>query len=160
MEAPMSNHPLPVIFRSIRLLRQAKARFSYQNLGQIVTTESGRSYKIFRQVTLPASGEPQGVFRVWFTAKASASFTIAMSWLTIFLFLGMSGFRAKTWLYDEASHEFGGIYEWDTLEQAQAYGRSYAMHLSKMRSLPGKFSGEAFAMSDPRAAIHQPVRLS
>jgi hypothetical protein len=160
----MSNSPLPVIVRSIGLLRSGRACFSYLHLGEEVFREDGRAFKIFRQVViipLPAApAQPGGVFRVWFRARASAPFTIATSWPAMLLFLGMQGLRAKTWLYDEAGNEFGGIYEWDTLEQAAAYGRSYAMHLSKSRSLPGQFSGEVFAPTDPRAAAHQAVRLS
>ncbi len=159
----MKEYPFPVIWRSIKLLSSGQAHFSWQNVGQMVTRPSGRSYKIFRQVVMkPQPGRPQqaaAVFCVWFNTRTSPAVTIASSWLTLLFFSGMQGFRSKTWLYDEDSGEFGGIYEWDTLEQAEEYGRSFAMRMSALRSVPGMFSKESYPIDDPRTAMHAAVRL-
>ena len=158
----MKEYPLPVIFRSLRLLFKGQVRLIRLQLGKTITRSDGRGFQIFRQAVIkPRSGQTAqsgALFLVWFFAHTSPAVTIAMSWLTLLLFAGMHGFRSKTWLFDEASGEFGGIYEWDTLEQAEEYGRSFAMALSSRRSIPGMFRKEAFLMSDPRAAIHQAVR--
>lgn len=159
----MKNHPLLVVYRSLRQLGGGAAHFSWKNVGQCITRPNGRTYKVFRQVVMKRSpvrpSQAGGVFCVWFHAKTGPAATIAMSWLTTLFFVGMEGFRSKTWLYDEESGEFGGIYEWDTLEQAQAYGVSFAMKLSALRAVPHLFSKEAYPMSDPRLRLHQAIRL-
>lgn len=159
----MKEHPVSVIFNSIHVLSQGDARFGWQHLGKTITRPTGRSYRIFRQVVMKLRpGRPQqagAVFCVWFNTRTPPAVTIAMSWLTLLFFSGMRGFRSKIWLYDEASGEFGGIYEWDTLEQAEAYGRSFAMKLSALRSVPEQFSKEVYPITDPRVAMHQAFRL-
>jgi hypothetical protein len=157
----MKEQPIPVIYRSLRMLAKDQAQFIWQNLGETITRYDGRGFKIFRQVVMkPQEGQPSqpgAVFCVWFYTRTSPAVTVAMSWLTLFCFAGMKGFRSKIWLYDEASGEFGGIYEWDTLEQAEEYGKSFAMKLSSLRSIPGKFRKEAFLFNDPRSTMHRAV---
>lgn len=76
-----------------------------------------------------------------------------LSYLTLFGFLGMPGFRSKLWLFNPETGEFGGIYEWDTVEDADNYDKSYAMRFSKWRSIPGKFWTDVFPQNDPRARV-------
>ena len=159
----MKEHFLPVIWRSRRLLKSGKAAFHWENLGGLVTRDNGRTYRIFRQVMMDIpTDRPRlagGVFCVWFTAKTSPATTIALSWKTINLFFGMRGFRSKTWVYDEVHNEFGGIYEWDTLEQAMAYRESFAMKLSSLRAVPGLFSTEVFPLEDEQTMRHAAYRM-
>ena len=72
--------------------------------------------------------------------------------------LGLPGFRSKLWLLDETTGDFGGIYEWDTVEDAANYEVSYAMRFSKWRSVPGSFSTDVFPRSDHRSGAHQMLR--
>ena len=106
----------------------------------------------------PKAGQPEvpgGVFRVWFHTRMALSNTIRLSWLTLFGFLGLPGFRSKLWLYHGGSGEFGGIYEWDTVQDADNYDKPYAMRFSKWRSVPGKFRTEVFSQSDRRVRLHR-----
>lgn len=157
----MEPRPLPTIARGLRILLSGRAVFPKHSLNQILRLENGRSYRVFRQIILrPLPGDPanpQGIFRVWFHSRSSTRFTILYSWLMIPIFAGMPGFRLKFWLVDDASGDFGGIYEWNSLEDAARYANSFAMRLSKLRSLPGCFSAEVFTPADPRAQAHQPL---
>ncbi len=56
----------------------------------------------------------------------------------------MPGFRSKLWLINDDTEEFGGIYQFDTVEDARQYQRSFAMRFSKWRSKPGYFATEAY----------------
>lgn len=75
-------------------------------------------------------------------------------------FLGMQGFHSKLWLINDETGDFGGIYEWTTERDAERYATSFAMRLSKMRSVPGSFSGEFFSVDDPRAIAGRTVQGS
>jgi hypothetical protein len=159
----MKEHLFPVIWRSIHILAKGNLQFHWQNLGTVIQRPDGQSYRIFRQGIFKLQPDRPlhagAVFCVWFHAKTPPAVTVATSWLTLLFIAGMRGLRSKIWLYNAESGEFGGIYEWDTLEQAQEYGRSFAMRLSALRSIPGMFQIEAFPITDPRAAMHQTVRI-
>lgn len=145
---------LPTYARGFWLLFCGRFRFPKARLGETVTIEDGRTFRVFKHVVRKESGlrAVEGVFRVWFHSRTSKKFTMFYTNLMMPFFLGMRGFRSKLWLVNDASGDFGGIYEWDTVEDAGRYATSFAMRLSKLRSVPGSFSGEFFSTSDPRAA--------
>jgi len=145
----MKPNPLLVFFKSVGLLLQGRTRFPRQRIGETINLDDGRQYKIFREIVITPSPqqppEPQGVFRVWFIARTSPANTIRLSRFMLLGFLGLPGFRSKLWLFDETTGEFGGIYQWDTVQAADNYARSYAMRFSKWRSVPGKFRTQVYA---------------
>jgi len=91
---------------------------------------------------------PRGMFEVWFHGRTTPRQTILMSRLTILFFLGLPGFRSKLWLRNNSTGEFGGIYEWDTVQDADNYDQSFAMKLSQRRSVPGKFYTKVYPRPD------------
>jgi hypothetical protein len=124
----MNHDPIVVFFKSIDRLLSGRARFPRGRVGQEIVLEDGRRFTVFREVRLEPKpeqpAEPDGVFRVWFHTRMSPSGTILLSYLTLLGFLGLPGFRSKLWLLDEAIGDFGGIYEWDTVEDAANYEAS------------------------------------
>jgi len=154
----MKYNPLCVILKSIGLLVGGRAQFPKDRVGKTITTEDGQKYTVFREVVIKSkAGQPEvpgGFFRVWFHTRMALPNTIRLSYLTMFGFLGLLGFRSKVWLFNEASGEFGRIYDWDTVQDADNYDKSYAMKFSKCRSVPGKFRTEVFFQSDRRAGVH------
>jgi hypothetical protein len=50
--------------------------------------------------------------------------------------MGLPGFRSKFWMIDDETGDFCGYYEWDTIEDAQNYGKSFAVRFMTNRSIP------------------------
>ena len=155
----MKFNPLFVIFRSIILLIGGRAQFPKEHVGTTITREEGQTFTVFREVVLKRRPNqpvlPDGIFQVWFHTNMPAPKTIKLSYAMVFGFLGLPGFRSKLWLYNESTGEFGGIYEWDTVEDADNYDKSYAMKFSHWRSVPGKFRTAVFPQTDHRAKVHR-----
>lgn len=68
--------------------------------------------------------------------------------------MGMPGFRSKLWLVNDDTEEFGGIYQFDTVENARQYQRSFAMQFSKWRSKPGYFATEVYEKTSESSLLH------
>lgn len=149
----ISPRALPTYLRGIGLLLSGAYRFPRNRIHETVVIEDGRKFRIFKNAVRMDAGMPpvQGVFRVWFHSKTSAKFTMFYANFMIPFFLGMQGFRSKLWLINDETGDFGGIYEWTTEQDAERYANSFAMRLSRMRSVPGSFFGEFFSVDDPRA---------
>ena len=52
------------------------------------------------------------------------------------------GFRTKSWILGRDGSLFGGLYEWDSVEDAEAYWTSFPMRLLKRRAVPESLSYE------------------
>ncbi len=155
----MKFNPLLVILKSIGLLLGGRAQFPKDRIGETIIREDDQKFTVFREVVMkPKANQaeaPGGVFRVWFHTRAAQPTTIRLSYLTLFGFLGLPGFRSKLWLINKTTGEFGGIYEWDTVQDANNYDKSYAMRFSKWRSVPGEFRTEVFPRPDSRSEAHR-----
>ena len=155
MKANQSDSPraLPTYARGLGLLLSGAYRFPRNRIHETVVIEDGRKFRVFKNAVRKDKGMPpvQGVFRVWFHSNPSPKFTMFYTNFMMPFFLGMQGFRSKLWLINDETGDFGGIYEWTTERDAERYANSFAMRLSKMRSVPGSFSGEFFSVTDPRA---------
>ena len=51
-------------------------------------------------------------------------------------------------MLNEASGDFQGVYEWDTVEDAKNYASSFAMKFMTIRSVPGSVSHEIVPKED------------
>lgn len=102
---------------------------------------------IFRQVIVdPDANQPEkpgAWFRVWFHfANFSAQTNIILSRIPIPFIIAQPGFRSKTWMLSQETRSFQGLYEWDTLEDAENYWMSFPMKLMKRRAVPETLSYE------------------
>lgn len=136
----MKYLPVTVAIKSIILLITAKVFFDKKSVGQKIMI-GDREYSIFRYAVLKNAQKPKGMFRVWFTAKMSPEKNKILSIFTTIGFIGFPGWTSKKWLIDKNGN-FGGIYEFDTIENAEKYQSSYAMKFSKWRSKEGCFRTE------------------
>jgi hypothetical protein len=50
--------------------------------------------------------------------------------------IAQPGFRSKTWLTGKDTATFQGLYEWDSVEDAEHYWNSFPLKLMKRRSIP------------------------
>ena len=128
-----------VVIKSLFLLIFGRVRFIKENVEQKVTV-NGQDYEIFRHTVLKKNKNPQGVFCVWFHTKMSTQKTIILSYFTMIGFIGFPGWCSKKWLIYKKTGDLGGIYGFETIEDAKKYQNSYAMKYSKWRSEKGKFN--------------------
>jgi hypothetical protein len=119
-----------------RDLLSGKIRFTKERIGQEILLD-GKHYRIFRQVFRKYKGElkPGGLFRVQFKVSTmSPSINKIFSWIPIPFFVGFPGFRSKIWMLDESTGYTAGIYEWQTIEDAENYSNSVAVRFMTRRS--------------------------
>jgi hypothetical protein len=105
----------------------------------------GEQWIIFREAVVdPGRGQPEkpgAIFVPRFhVAGMSLRQNIAFSLLPMLLILGLPGFRSKLWMYNPDNGDSAGYYQWDTIEDAENYGRSMAVRFMTKRSLPGSVS--------------------
>jgi len=62
--------------------------------------------------------------------------------IPMLVFMGFRGFRSKCWMVDEATGLCQGVYEWDTLQDAENYSKSVAVSFITKRSVLGSVSSE------------------
>lgn len=142
-----SLEPFSSWLRANAQLLTGRVRFPRDRVGSVVTMPNGRDYTVFRQVVLrPRPGQPDqpgALFTPYFhVAGMSPGLNRLFSLLPIPFFVGLPGFRSKLWLVDPATGDFAGLYEWDTVEDAESYSRSFAMRFMTRRSVPGSVSCE------------------
>ena len=67
-------------------------------------------------------------------AKFSTHTNIRLSLIPILFIVAQPGFRSKTWMLSEKSGTFRGVYEWDTVEDAENYWDSFPMRMMRKRA--------------------------
>jgi putative monooxygenase ydhR len=149
---------LAAVVRSIGLIARGRVRFARSRVGESLVMQDGERMRIFRQLRLASAdgAEPGGEFRVRFTPKMSARINVLFSWLPIVLFMGLPGFVGKTWIINETSGAFGGIYLWRTQQDAQCYSHSAALRFMTKRSVPGSVSFGVYTPPSRRLATPWP----
>ncbi len=133
--------PLYSLVRFWGLAVSGRLHFLRERVGEELCLD-GEKWIIFRQVIVdPAKGQPEkpeAVFRPRFhVAGMSVRQNILFSLIPIPLIVGLPGFRSKLWMYNPETGDFSGYYEWDTVEDAENYGRSFAASFMTHRSVPG-----------------------
>lgn len=118
-------------------------------IGKTFTNPDGQPFVIFKETVLdPLSSptrRPEAVFRVRFRVKR---FTFWQHLLIAFkspLFVTLPGFRSKLWMKNEATCDYQGVYEWDKLEEAQAYVNSESMKVMRWLAIPDGIEWEIFS---------------
>lgn len=141
----MTLNPLTSVFNTVRYLIKGRLYFPRNRIGQVLVTSDGRRFTIFREAIVdPVPGQrgsPQATFIVRFhvanvTPRANKLFSL----VPIPFFIGLPGFRHKLWTWDEQSGDFQGVYQWDTVRDAENYAGSFAMRFMTRRSVPGSVS--------------------
>ena len=114
--------------------------------GQTFTNPDGQQFVIFKETVLdPLPGQidrPEAVFRVRFRVRRFAFWQQLLIALKSPLFVTLPGFRSKLWMKNEATCDYQGVYEWDRLEDAQAYVESESMKIMTWLAVPGGIQWE------------------
>jgi len=113
-----------------------------KRIGELITMEDGQEYIVFRQVIVDSrrdqSAKPGAILIIRFNfAHGSPKQNKLLSLIPIPFIAGLPGFRSKTWALHKDSGGFQGIYEWDTIQGAEIYKKSFAIKLMTKRAVPG-----------------------
>ena len=141
----MSVNPLYSLARAAGYLLAGRMAFPRNRVGEVFQAEDGREFTVFRQAIIrPGPGQPErpgALFQVRFrVANMTPAQNKRFSLLPIPFFIGLPGFRSKLWMVDEASGDCQGVYQWDTVRDAENYAHSFAMKFMTMRSVLGSVS--------------------
>ncbi|HPH97570.1 MAG TPA: hypothetical protein PKW33_13745 [Anaerolineaceae bacterium] len=146
---PSRYNPVYSFFKTLQYLFSGRLRLHPEENGAVFTRSNGQRFTVFRCLeitpdqTQPA--QPGAIFIPQFhVAGMSARLNRWFSWLPIPFYIGMPGFRSKRWMVDETNGDFAGYYEWDSVEAAENYSRSFAARFMTGRSVPGSVSFHAY----------------
>jgi len=65
-----------------------------------------------------------------------------LSLIPIPFIIAQPGFRSKIWMSEKRTGEFQGLYEWDTVDDAEKYRFSFPMKLMNKRAVPESLTYE------------------
>jgi hypothetical protein len=155
----MNLNPLAAALHTTRYTLAGRLHFLQQPLGNVFIDEGGHCFRVFRYVEVTPlhdqPARPGAVFIPRFHPKGMSPRTNQLfSWLPIPFFVGLPGFRTKRWMVDDATGDFAGYYEWDSVRDVEHYARSFAGKFMAARSVPGsiQFSIYAFDAAPPPPA--------
>lgn len=141
------TNPLMAFLRTQGYLLTGRLHFPRSRVGEKVKMSDGREFTIFREGRVDARPgqprEPGATFIVRFhVAGMSPRRNKLFSLLPMPFCMGFPGFWSKLWTIDEKTGGFQGIYQWNTVQNAEDYAHSVALTFMTRRSLPGSMSYE------------------
>ena len=139
-------NPIASFLKANFYLLTGRLHFPRNRIGESIKLDDGE-WVIFRQAILdPRPNQPSqlgAIFRPRFhVAGMSLQQNIRFSILPIPFIVSLPGFRSKLWLYNKSNGDFQGLYEWDTMRDAENYAHSFAMDFMTRRSVPGSVSAK------------------
>ena len=131
------------VLKTVEYILTGRLHVRRQRLGQTVIAEDGQSYTIFREIVvdprLDQPKKPGAVFILHFrVTNLSPRQNRLFSLLPIPLYVGFAGFRSKVYTINGSRCQ--SIYEFDTVQDAEAYARSSALQFITRRSVSGSVS--------------------
>ncbi|MFC1651055.1 hypothetical protein ACFL2X_05745 [Candidatus Latescibacterota bacterium] len=138
----LNNSQLPpkLIARAIKLWFQGRIHFVKDFIG-VLKHDENENFKAFRKVVINPSRnqtlKPKAIFMVRFQfTRFSTKTNSYLSLIPIPFIVAQPGFRSKTWMIGQKTGAFKGVYEWDSIEDAENYWTSFPMKLMKNRAVP------------------------
>ena len=122
-----------------------RVHFPKKRSGEVI--QGKEDFIIFRQAVLdPSTNQPEKpgtilVVRFQFT-RFSLKTNRMLSIIPIPFIIAQPGFRSKIWMSGEETGEFQGLYEWNTVDDAEKYRFSFPMKLMKKRAVPESLTYE------------------
>lgn len=122
-----------------------RVHFQKKRLGEVI--QGKEDFIIFRQAVLdPTATQPErpgAILAVRFQFRRfSLKTNRILSIIPIPFILAQPGFRSKIWMFEKRTGEIQGLYEWDTVEDAEKYRFSFPMKLMKKRAIPESLTYE------------------
>jgi hypothetical protein len=133
------NAPPLLLVRATILRLRGRVRFVKDRIGAMEEGDD-ENFRVFRKVLLtPAKGQPArpgAIFTVQFRfARFGDRTNRLLSLIPIPFIVAQPGFRSKTWMSGQKSGAFRGVYEWDSIKDAEMYWVSFPMELMKKRAI-------------------------
>lgn len=131
----------PVLFaRAAGYRLQGRVHFPKDAVGDLVRGPD-EDFVVFRKMVLDPPDDRSHEIGADFTVKfhfahLSAAANRRLSLLPAPFIAAQPGFRSKTWLLGQKTGMFQGVYEWESVEQAEAYWTSFPMRMMKRRAVP------------------------
>lgn len=147
------TNPLYGLMRTFFLLLSRRVEFVPRSKGRMLEMEDGKAFEVFRHVkirTPRGAGSPGAAFVVRFMPHMSTEKNVRFSLLPMLILIGFKGFREKYWAVDRRTGLCQGLYQWQSLEDAENYARSIAMRFMTGRSVPGTVHFEIVDQSGQR----------
>lgn len=126
--------------KALQYILAGRLHFPENQIGAIFVDEKGQLFRVFRHAVVESKQRPLNAKAVFIAHFHVAGMTISMnilfSLLAIPFFIGLPGLLSKQWMVDEATGDFAGYYEWETVEDAGHYATSFAAKFMMARSVP------------------------
>lgn len=150
-DVPRTQNPFRLLLRALRLWFGRRVHFR-RALSDCQLVDGGEKFVAFRKVLVTPEdqrGSQRGaIFRVRFRFKnLSSKANRRLSLIPIPFILAQPGFRSKTWLLGEQTGDFIGLYEFDSVADADAYWDSLPLRLMRRRAAPDSLSYEVRAVT-------------
>lgn len=132
--------PPALLARATAYRLQGRVHFPKGAIGEVYPGDDD-SFVAFRKMVLaPIVNRPErpgAVFTVRFHfARFSPNANKRLSLLPAPFIAAQPGFRSKTWMLGRNTAMFQGVYEWDSVGDAEAYWDSMPMRMMKRRAVP------------------------
>ena len=142
----ISQFPPILLARATGLILRGRVHFAKDCIGGVEHGEN-EDFEVFRKVILePSKNQPEkpgAIFIVLFSfARFAAKTNRFLSLIPIPFIVAQPGFRSKTWMIGQKTGAFQGLYEWDSIEDAENYWTSFPMKLMKRRAVPETLNHE------------------
>jgi len=134
-----TQFPPILLARAIALCLSRRVHFPKSQYGNSV--QEKEEFIVFRKVIVDPDEnqplKPRALFKVYFRfARFSFKANKFLSLIPIPFIIAQPGFRSKTWMSGKETGMFQGLYEWDSVADAEHYWDSFPLKLMKRRSIP------------------------
>lgn len=149
-----SQNPLLLLLRALKLWVCDRLHLRKDCRGCRLA-HNEESFVPFRKIVVDAERERDvqagATFQVRFSFRnLSPSANRRLSLIPIPFIVAQPGFRSKTWMLGERTGDFIGLYEFDSVEDAEAYWDSLPLRMMRARAAPGSLEHEVRATASRR----------
>ena len=145
-----SQFPPVLLARALGLWLSGRIHLLKDSLGEVEPGEE-EDFVVFRKIIVDPVGDqpekPGAIFKVRFQfAGFSSKTNQRLSLIPIPFIVAQPGFRSKTWMLGQKTGAFCGVYEWDSVEDAENYWTSFPLKLMKRRAVQETLEHEITAV--------------
>ena len=146
---PGTQSPPALLARATAYRLRGRIHFPQDCVGDVVA-DRDEDFVIFRKMVRdPKEGQPihpgaEFIVRFQFAAL-SPNANKRLSLIPAPFIAAQPGFRSKTWMLGNATGMFQGVYEWDTVADAEAYWTSFPLRVMRRRAVPSTVEYEVKA---------------